>query len=45
MDEAEILGDRIAIMAGGRAKCSGTPLFLKEAYQSGYTLTLVEVGP
>jgi ATP-binding cassette subfamily A (ABC1) protein 3 len=42
MDEAEILGDRIAIMAGGRAKCSGTPLFLKEAYQSGYTLTLVK---
>jgi ATP-binding cassette subfamily A (ABC1) protein 3 len=42
MDEAEILGDRIVIMAGGRAKCSGTPLFLKEAYNSGYTLTLVK---
>ncbi len=42
MDEAEILGDRIAIMAAGRAKCSGTPLFLKEAYHSGYTLTLVK---
>ena len=42
MDEAEILGDRIAIMAQGGVRCSGTPLFLKEAYRSGYTLTLVK---
>ena len=42
MDEAEILGDRIAIMSGGKVKCAGTPLFLKESYGSGYTLTIVK---
>jgi len=29
MDEADILGDRIAIMAMGRLQCAGSPLFLK----------------
>ncbi len=29
MDEADLLGDRIAIMADGRLKCSGSSLFLK----------------
>ena len=28
-DEADILGDRIAIMADGRLCCSGSSLFLK----------------
>ena len=29
MDEADILADRIAIMAKGRISCLGSPLFLK----------------
>ena len=32
MDEADILGDRIAIMTDGVVKCSGTSLFLKKLY-------------
>jgi ATP-binding cassette subfamily A (ABC1) protein 3 len=41
MDEADILGDRIAIMADGRLKCCGSSLFLKRSYGVGYTLTVV----
>ena len=37
MDEADILGDRIAIMAHGGVKCCGSPLFLKNKYGK-YTL-------
>ena len=29
LDEAEILSDRIAIMAEGKLRCVGSPLFLK----------------
>lgn len=32
MDEAEYLGDRVAIMAGGRLKCLGSPFFLKSFF-------------
>lgn len=39
MDEADMLGDRIAIMADGRLQCCGTSLFLKSKYGIGYTLT------
>ena len=28
-DEADLLGDRIAIMAEGKLRCSGSSLFLK----------------
>ena len=34
MDEADYLGDRIAIMAAGKLVCSGTSLFLKHRYGS-----------
>lgn len=30
MDEADVLGDRIAIMAEGDLKCVGSPFFLKK---------------
>ncbi len=36
MDEADALSDRIAVMVGGRLKCIGTPLYLKNAYGDGY---------
>lgn len=32
MDEADHLGDRIAIMAGGKLRCLGSPLYLKRKY-------------
>ena len=32
MDEADILGDRIAIMAEGVVKCCGSSMFLKKLY-------------
>ncbi|XP_044505775.1 ABC transporter A family member 1 isoform X2 [Mangifera indica] len=45
MDEADELGDRIAIMANGCLKCCGSSLFLKHQYGVGYTLTLVKSVP
>ncbi|RLN46846.1 hypothetical protein BBO99_00008704 [Phytophthora kernoviae] len=42
MDEADILGDRIAIMAEGELRCCGSSLFLKNRYGAGYNLTLVK---
>lgn len=40
MDEADLLGDRIAIMAGGSLQCVGSSFFLKKKYGAGYHLTL-----
>ncbi|OQR81448.1 ATP-binding Cassette (ABC) Superfamily [Thraustotheca clavata] len=42
MDEAGILGDRIAIMAEGQVKCCGSSLFLKNRFGAGYNLTIVK---
>lgn len=41
MDEADLLGDRIAIISQGSLKCCGSSLFLKRKLGSGYYLTLV----
>uniref|UniRef100_A0A8B9C8D0 ATP binding cassette subfamily A member 4 n=1 Tax=Anser brachyrhynchus TaxID=132585 RepID=A0A8B9C8D0_9AVES len=41
MDEADILGDRIAIISHGKLFCSGSPVFLKNCFGSGFYLTLV----
>ena len=32
MEEADILGDRVAIMSNGKIECYGTPMFLKKYY-------------
>ena len=40
MDEADILGDRIAIMAEGKVQCTGSSLFLKNRYGVGYNLVI-----
>lgn len=40
MDEADQLGDRIAIMARGNVVCLGSSLFLKSKYGVGYILTV-----
>ncbi|XP_006914256.2 ATP-binding cassette sub-family A member 17 [Pteropus alecto] len=42
MDEADLLGDRIAIMAKGELQCCGSSLFLKQKYGAGYYVTLVK---
>ena len=42
MDEADFLGDRIAIMADGKLKCCGSSVFLKNKFGVGYNLTLVK---
>ncbi|CAF1219331.1 unnamed protein product [Rotaria sordida] len=40
MDEADVLGDRIAIMGEGRIRCCGSPFFLKTTYGVGYHLII-----
>ena len=42
MDEADVLGDRIAIVSNGKLRCVGSPLFLKSHFGDGYHLTLVK---
>ncbi|CAG9862052.1 unnamed protein product [Phyllotreta striolata] len=41
MEEADALGDWIAIMDSGRLECFGTPLDLKKKYETGYHLSLM----
>lgn len=40
MEEADVLGDRIGIMAHGELQCCGTSLFLKKHYGAGFTLSM-----
>jgi len=40
MDEADILGDRIGIMANGKLTCIGSSIFLKSKFGIGYNLTI-----
>ena len=42
MEEADMLGDRIAIMAEGQVKCCGSPMFLKSNLGAGFTLTITK---
>lgn len=32
MEEADTIGDRIAVLAKGRLRCCGSPLFLRTTY-------------
>ncbi|XP_078733168.1 phospholipid-transporting ATPase ABCA1-like [Lampetra fluviatilis] len=45
MDEADLLGDRVAIISHGRLRCCGSSLFLKNAFGAGYYLTMVKSEP
>ncbi|XP_061191991.1 uncharacterized protein LOC133200204 [Saccostrea echinata] len=38
LDEADTIGDRIAVMHKGQILCTGSPMFLKEKVGSGYHL-------
>ena len=40
LEEADILGDRIAIMAAGRIRSSGSSLYLKSKFNAGYLLSI-----
>lgn len=40
MDEADLLGDRIAIMSHGKLQVCGSSLFLKRRFGVGYNLTI-----
>jgi ATP-binding cassette subfamily A (ABC1) protein 3 len=42
MDEADYLGDRIGIMAGGKLVCCGSGFYLKNKFGVGYNITLVK---
>ncbi|KAH8378947.1 hypothetical protein KR009_002246, partial [Drosophila setifemur] len=42
MDEADVLGDRIAILSDGKLQCYGTSFFLKKRYGSGYQLVCIK---
>jgi ATP-binding cassette subfamily A (ABC1) protein 3 len=42
VDEADQLGDRIAIMHKGKLRCCGTPLFLKSRFGVGYNIVLTK---
>lgn len=41
MEEADILADRIAVVAEGKLKCVGSSLNLKNTYGDGYRISLV----
>ncbi|KAK5581962.1 hypothetical protein RB653_003543 [Dictyostelium firmibasis] len=42
LDEADLLGDTISIIAHGKLKCNGSPLFLKNRFGVGYLLTITK---
>ncbi|XP_049802768.1 ATP-binding cassette sub-family A member 7-like [Schistocerca nitens] len=44
LDEADILGDRIAIICEGTLRCCGSSLFLKSRFGKGYYLTVETVS-
>ncbi|KAL4424942.1 hypothetical protein ABPG77_009671 [Micractinium sp. CCAP 211/92] len=44
MEEADILGDRIGIMARGRLRCLGNSLRLKSRFGSGYRVSIRVLG-
>lgn len=45
LDEADLLADRVAILSDGSLRCCGTPLFLKERFGGGYTLSVTRPHP
>ncbi|XP_077867350.1 ATP-binding cassette sub-family A member 2-like [Saccoglossus kowalevskii] len=44
MDEASLLGDRIAIISSGQLQCCGSPHYLKQMYGDGYKLIVTKKG-
>jgi ATP-binding cassette, subfamily A (ABC1), member 3 len=44
MDEADILGDRVGILAKGKISCLGSTLFLKQTFGVGYNLQMLKTS-
>ncbi|XP_049520051.1 phospholipid-transporting ATPase ABCA3-like [Dermacentor silvarum] len=42
LDEADVLGDRVFIMAQGRIRCGGSPTFLKQRFGTGYHMRIMK---
>ncbi|RWS16225.1 ATP-binding cassette sub-family A member 1-like protein [Dinothrombium tinctorium] len=42
MEEAEYLGERIAIMSQGKVRCCGSPMFLKNSFKIGYHIRIAK---
>lgn len=42
-DEADVLGDRKAILSHGTVRCVGSSLFLKNRFGAGYNLKSVSI--
>ncbi|XP_074604406.1 phospholipid-transporting ATPase ABCA3-like [Brevipalpus obovatus] len=40
MEEADALANQIVIVSGGRLKCSGSPMYLKKKFGSGYAIKM-----
>ncbi|KAL1423936.1 hypothetical protein MTO96_020729 [Rhipicephalus appendiculatus] len=43
LDEADVLGDRIIILANGRVRCAGSPAFLKQRFGTGYHIIITKL--
>ena len=41
MEEADVLSDRVAVIADGGLQCVGTALYLKNTFGDGYKISLV----
>ena len=41
MEEADVLGDRVAIMSHGKIQALGTALGLKKEYGGGYKMNVI----
>lgn len=44
MDEAEFLGDRVAIMSHGTLKTCGSPLFLKNKFSDAFFIEIMRLN-
>ncbi|XP_037068888.1 ATP-binding cassette sub-family A member 2-like [Pollicipes pollicipes] len=44
MEEADVLGNRIAILSAGKVKCVGSPMFLRRQLGAGYHLHVVRTA-
>jgi ABC-type multidrug transport system ATPase subunit len=45
MDEADIVADRKAMLTKGQLVCVGSSAYLKNVYNTGYTLTIEKKSP
>ncbi|KAJ3333019.1 hypothetical protein HDU76_012103 [Blyttiomyces sp. JEL0837] len=45
IEEADVLGDRIAIMAHGRLRAIGNSISLKNKYRAGYRISVITDNP